>query len=101
MDKALEVLREHGILSPDPDPQTQEGPESRLAGEDDAMGVHAESLGKMLDANAELQGKWDAMLDAGGDEARRLFAPILEKAAKRARKPPYDKGEGQEEKSSS
>ena len=64
------------------------------------MEVQAESLGNMLDRNAEFKGKWDAMLDAGGDEARQWFAPIMERAKKRARATPYDKGEKKEEKPS-
>ena len=65
------------------------------------MGVHTESLGKMLETNEAFQGKWDAMLEAGGDEARQLFAPILERAKKRARPAPYGTGQKQEDKSSS
>ena len=99
VEQALAALREHGVLSPEQ--CTKEEPESQHAEADDAMGVHAESLGKMLDGNAEFQGKWDAMLAAGGDEARQWFAPILERAQKRARAAPYDKGEKKEEKSSS
>ena len=93
VDQALAALREHGVLSPEQCTKKEtEAPDAP----DADMEVQAESLGNMLDRNAEFKGKWDAMLDAGGDEARQWFAPILERATKRARAAPYDKGEKQE-----
>ena len=94
----MAALREHGVLSPEQ--CTKEEPEAQPAGPDDAMEGRAESLGNMLDRNAEFKQTWDAMLDAGGEEARQWFAPIMERA-KRTRATPYDKEEKKDEKPSS
>ena len=95
VDQALAALREQGVLSPEQCTKVEAG--APPPGPDDPMEGRAESLGSMLDSNAAFKQTWDAMLQAGGDEARQWFAPIMEARAKRARATPYDKEEQKEE----
>ena len=56
------------------------------------MGIQEVPLGKLLEANEAFQGKWNDMLEAGGEDIKKLFAPMVERAAKRARDGPYATG---------
>ena len=90
VDRALALLREHGLFDPKLElgVPTKVEPGALAAEVDDAMGVQAAPLGQLLESEA-FKGKWDDMLKAGGDEAQRLFAPMVERAVKKARSGPY------------
>ena len=44
---------------------------------------------KLLEDNTAFKEKWQQMLDEGGDDSKKFFAPLGERAAKRARAAPY------------
>ena len=56
---------------------------------DDAIGIQEAPLGQLLESDEVFKGKWADMLEAGGDEVKRIFAPMVERAVKRARAGPY------------
>ena len=63
------------------------------------MGEQAVSFAKKLETDEAFKGKWEDMLAAGGDDVQQIFAPMAERAAKKARAGPY--GEKPAEKQSS
>ena len=66
-------------------------PSSGAASEagDVEMVEEAASFTKKLETDEAFKRQFDDMLVAGGDEAKRLFAAVSERAAKKARAEPY------------